>query len=116
MALNLANTTSISGKSVGMAITTTPTAIMSNLASGHILKLNSIYVSNVNGTTAATVTIDLYKNQAVGYRFAYQLSIPAGASLSVIDRVVYLEENDSLRLSASVNSYLEAICSYEDLS
>lgn len=116
MALNLANTTSISGKSVGMAITTTTTAIITNLASNHIYKLNSIYISNVNGSAAATVTVDLYKNQTTAYRFAYQLSIPAGSSLSIIDRLIYLEENDSLRLTASSNSYLEAICSYEDLS
>jgi len=27
-----------------------------------------------------------------------------------------LEEGDTLRLTASVNSYLEGVCSYEDIS
>jgi hypothetical protein len=117
MALNLANTATIAPKTVGQAITTSATAIVSNsAASGKILKINSLYVSNVNGTTAATVTIDVYKNATTAYRLAYQISVPAGVSLSIIDKLVYLEENDSLRLTASVNSYLEAVCSYEDLS
>lgn len=117
MALNLANATSIAPKTVGQAVTTSATAIVTNSASsGHIMKVNSLYVSNVNGSTAATVTVEVYKNQTTSYRIAYLVSIPAGVSLSVIDKVVYLEENDSLRLTASSNSYLEAVCSYEDLS
>jgi hypothetical protein len=34
----------------------------------------------------------------------------------MINKVIYLEEGDSLRLTASANSYLEAVCSYEELS
>jgi hypothetical protein len=117
MALNLASTTTITPTTVGQAITTTPTAVVSNSSgSGHIMKVNSLYVSNVNGSAAATVNVDVYKNATTAYRIAYQVSIPAGAALSLIDKVLYLQENDSLRLTASANSYLEAVCSYEDLS
>jgi len=117
MALNLANTATIAPKTVGQAITTTTTAIASNgAASGKILKINSLYISNVNGSAAATVNVEVYKNATTSYRIAHLVSIPAGAALSIIDKVLYLEENDSLRLTASVNSYLEAVCSYEDLS
>ena len=117
MALNLANTATIAPKTVGQAITTSATAIVSNAsASGKILKINSLYISNVNGSTAATVNIEVYKNQTTSYRIAYLVSVPAGTTLSIIDKLIYLEENDSLRLTASINSYLEAVCSYEDLS
>lgn len=117
MALNLSNTTTIAPKTVGQAITTTATAIVSNSSgSNHIMKINSLYVSNVNGSAAATINVDVYKNAATAYRVAYLVSIPAGAAISIIDKVLYLEENDSLRLTASANSYLEAVCSYEDLS
>jgi hypothetical protein len=117
MALNLASTATITPTTVGQAITTSATAIVTNAASsGHIMKINSLYISNVNGTAAATVNVDVYKNATTAYRVAYQVSIPAGAALSIIDKVIYLQENDSLRLTASVNSYLEAVCSYEDLS
>ena len=117
MALNLASTATITPITVGQAITTAATAIVTNAsASSHIMKINSLYISNVNGTTAATVNVEVYKNQTTSYRIAYLVSIPAGASLSIIDKLIYLQENDSLRLTASVNSYLEAVCSYEDLS
>lgn len=117
MALNLASTATITATTVGQAITTSATAIVTNASgSGHIMKVNSLYVSNVNGTAAATVNVEVYKNQSTSYRIAYLVSIPAGAALSLIDKVIYLQENDSLRLTASSNSYLEAVCSYEDLS
>jgi hypothetical protein len=32
------------------------------------------------------------------------------------DTSIYLEENDSIRLTASTNSALEAVCSYEEIS
>lgn len=117
MALNLANTASIAPKTVGQAITTTATSIVSNSSgSGHIMKVNSLYISNVNGTAATTVSIEVYKNATTAYKIAHLVNIPAGAAISIIDKVIYLEENDSLRLTAGANSYLEAVCSYEDLS
>lgn len=117
MALNLLNTATILAKVAGQAITTTPTAIISNgAASGKILKINSLIIANINGTTAATCNVDVYKGGATAYRIAYLISVPAGSSFATVDRPIYLEEGDSLRLTASANSYLEAVCSYEELS
>lgn len=115
---NIVNVTTINGKVVGLAATTTATAIVTNTAgSNKILKINSLVISNVNGTTAADITVDVYKNQTTAYRLAYTVSVPADASLVSIskDTSIYLEENDSIRLTASVNSYLEAVCSYEEI-
>jgi hypothetical protein len=44
------------------------------------------------------------------------VSIPADATLDVISKSIYLEEGDELRLIASANSDLEAVCSYEEIS
>ena len=113
---NILNATSILGKSAGLAVTTSATAIVTNAsASNTIVKINSLIVANVNGTSAADVTVDVYKNQTTANRIAYTISVPADATLVVIskDSLVYLEENDSLRLTASANSYLEAVCTYE---
>jgi hypothetical protein len=44
------------------------------------------------------------------------MTVPAGATLDIISSRIYLEEGDALRLTASINSYLEGICSYEDIS
>jgi hypothetical protein len=44
------------------------------------------------------------------------MTVPAGATLDIISNRIYLEEGDALRLTASSNSYLEAVASYEDIS
>lgn len=116
---NIVNVTSIYGKVVGQAVTNTATAIVTNTAgSGKVLKINSLTIANINGTAAADITVDLYKNQTTAYEIAFTVSVPADATLVVIskDTSIYLEENDSIRLTASVNSYLDAVCSYEEIS
>jgi hypothetical protein len=116
---NLLTSTTVTGKTAGLVITTGATAIASNAnGSGKLLKINSLYISNVNGTGSADIIVDIYKNQAIAYRLVYQLTVPAKSVVNAIakDIQIYLEENDSLRLTASVNSYLEGVCSYEEIS
>jgi len=116
---NIVNVTTIQGKTVGAAVTTTATALVTNASSsGKIFKLNSLAIANIDGTNSADITVDVYKNQATAYRLAYTIAVPADATLVVIskDTAIYLEENDSLRVTASVNSRLEAVCSYEEIS
>jgi hypothetical protein len=116
---NIVNVANIYGKVAGQAVTTSATAIVTNSSgSGKILKINSLIISNVNGTAAADITADVYKNQTTSYRLAFTISVPNDATLILIskDTSIYLEENDSIRLSASANSYLEALCSYEEIS
>lgn len=113
---NIVNVASIFGKTAVMAVTTTATAIVSNAASSNkILKINALYVSNVDGTNNAEVTVDIFRG-SVAYRIANTVVVPADATLDVINKAIYLEEGDSLRLTANVNGDLEAVCSYEDIS
>lgn len=113
---NLVNMTTLLGKTAVMAVTTTATALITNsAASGKVLKVDQLLVTNVNGTTNATVNVDIFRS-SVGYDIAYLMTVPAGATLDIISNRIYLEEGDSLRLTASVNSYLEAVASYEDIS
>jgi hypothetical protein len=44
------------------------------------------------------------------------VEIPANTTLDVVSKSVYLEEGDSLRLTASAASDLEAVCSFEEIS
>jgi len=46
----------------------------------------------------------------------YQISIPAGAGLDVLSKSIYLQEGDSLRLTADTASKLQAIASGEVIS
>ena len=119
---NLVNVTNINGKTFGNVLTTSNAIIIANgSGSGNVLKINNIVVSNVDGTSAADVTIE-YNTAAAGtgtpYRLASTISVPADASLIVTDKSTsfYLEENTSIKGFASANSDLEVLISYEVLS
>ena len=97
--------------SMAGSITVTGTASNSN----KVLKVNALYVSNVDGTNNADISVDIYRS-STAYHIAKTVSVPADATLDIISKSIYLEEGDSLRLTASVNSDLEAVCSYEEIS
>jgi len=112
---NILSLTTITGKSAVLAVTSSPAAIVANSAgSGQVLRVGSLYVSNVDGTNACNVSVDIYRN-SVAYRTHYLIAVPARASFIAIakDGPLYLEEGDSLRLAASADSDLEAVASYE---
>ena len=107
---NIVNVATIIGKTAVQAITTSATAIVTNSASSNkVFKVNALYVSNVDGVNNATVNVDLYRS-STPYRIAHTITVPADATLDVITKPIYLEEGDELRLTASVNSDLEAVC------
>ena len=115
---NIVNVTTIIGKVAFQAITTSATAIVSNGSSSNkLLKINSLLVSNVDGTNAATLTVDIYRGSTATHVIK-GVSISAATAFTAIDKsvIVYLEEGDSLRLTASANGDLEAVCSYEEIS
>ena len=115
---NIVNVTAIYGKTAVQAVGNSATAIVTNsAASGKVLKINTLTIANVDGTNAADITVDLYRS-SVAYHIAKTISVPADASLVVIskDTAIYLEEGDTLRLTASAVSDLEATCSYEEIS
>jgi len=110
---NIVGVTTITGKTAVQAVTTSATAIVTNsAASGKVFKINALYVSNVDGTSAADINVDLYRS-STAYHIAKTVSVPADATLDIISKSIYLEEGDTLRLTASANSDLEAVCSYE---
>ena len=120
---NIVNVTSILGQTTYAALTTTlNTVLLANAASsGNVLKINSIMVSNVDGSAAADVTIDINTSAAgsgTSYALASTISVPADATLQVIngDSSFYLLEDKSIIGGASANGDLEVIISYEQIS
>jgi hypothetical protein len=115
---NLKSPATITGKAVGYAVTTSLAAALSNsAASNKLLKINSVYCSNVDGLAQADITLTHY-NGTVDYRLAYTVSVPADATQILIarDAYIYLEEGQSLRAQASANSKLELVISYEEIN
>lgn len=113
---NIVNVATITGKTAVQAVGTSATAIVTNSASsGKVLKVNALYVSNVDGTNNAEITVDLYRS-STAYHVAKTIVVPADATLDVLAKAIYLEEGDALRLTANAASDLEAVCSYEEIS
>jgi hypothetical protein len=120
---NLVSPTTITGKSVTVDLSSTSaTSILSNAASsGKVLKINSLYVANVDGTSAAEITINYYSAAALGgtaTQICSTVAVPADATLVVVDKdaYIYLEENTSLGATAGTANDLKVVCSYEDIS
>jgi hypothetical protein len=113
---NLPSMTACYGRTAVLVVTTSATAILTNsAASNKVLRVVGLWVSNVDGAVAADVTVDLFRS-GVAYRIAFTVGVPADATIDLLSKPLYLEEGDSLRLTASVNGDLEAVCSYEDIS
>lgn len=113
---NIVNVSTITGKTAVNSISTTATNVVSNSgASNKVFKVNSLYVSNIDGTNNAQVSIDLYRN-STAYYIARTIVVPADATLDVISKPIYLEEGDALRIIGNANGDLQSVCSYEEIS
>lgn len=113
---NIANLGTLTGKTAVQSVGTSATAIVENSAgSGKVFKVNSLLVSNIDGTSAATVDVDLYRS-STAYYIAYTITVPADATLDLLNKAIYLEEGDALRLTGSAAGDLQAVCSYEEIS
>jgi len=120
---NIVNVTSILGENASVSLTSTSaTSIVSNAASsGKVLKINTLIVSNVDGTNACDITINKYSAAALGgsaFAIASTISVPADASLIVIDKTtsIYLKEDESIGATAGTASDLIVTCSWEEIS
>jgi hypothetical protein len=113
---NIVGVTSIYGKTSVQELTTTATSIVTNSSdSNKIFKVNSLYISNISGSSSADVTISLHRN-SVSYNIATNITVPADATIDILGKTLYLQEGDELRLSADANSMLHGVCSYEEIS
>ena len=110
--------TTVTGKTVGYAVTTSMAAALSNTASsGKVLKINSVYCANVDGATAADVSLEYY-NGTTGFKLANTIAVPADATQVLVTReaYIYVEEGHSIRAQASAAGDLELVISYEEIS
>ena len=115
---NIVNVTSIYGKTMGAALGTTTTTDILSCPSNKVLKINSIIVANVDGSSNADVTVYFYDNSAsTRYQLANTVTVPADATLVVIgkDSPIYLEESDQIEGGANATGDLVMIISYEEL-
>ena len=124
---NIASLTTITGKTTYFTPTgTTAVVLLPNAAaSNNVLKINQIVVANVDGTNAVDATVSLYTNGAVAqgsapsggtaFPIASTISVPADASLIVVDKTtgLYLEEGTSISITSGTASKLTFSVIYE---
>jgi hypothetical protein len=123
---NIVSVSTIRGKSNVANLTTTSSSVIVNDAnSGKVFKINTIIVSNVDGTNAGNVSVELFKfgaqNASTGlgnttYAIANVVTVPAKSSLDILGKSLYLEEGDQLKAKADANIRLHLITSFEEIS
>jgi len=114
---NIVDVTSIYGKTVQAALTTTLTTEILLCASNKVLKINSILIANIDGTNSADASVFITKSGGSPIAIASTIAVPADATLSVIDKTnsFYLEEGDNIEAGASANGDLTITISYEEI-
>ena len=121
---NIVSVTSIVGGNAAWALSNTVTTTLMTVAADVIVKINSILVTNIHASNAATVSIDVngmgsgttgvtVTGPLATCRLASTMNVPADDSLVLIDKPIYLMEDDILRGGASAASVLELFASYE---
>tara|TARA_Y100001938_G_C8056732_1_gene414818 strand:+ start:751 stop:1143 length:393 start_codon:yes stop_codon:yes gene_type:complete len=122
--VNLTNVTSIIGESVGFNLTNTVTTTLLTVSANKLIKINRITCANVDGTNAADLTLYVTKDNFTSagvtnfdtsgnFYIAKTVSVPADATLVVLDTPIYIMEADVLKGGASAASDLDLFISYE---
>ena len=127
---NIVSVTSIFGKTTYLTPSSTSAVVLlpNAASSGTVMKINQIVASNVDGTNAVDISVAIYTNGAVAqgsapsggtaYPIASTISIPADATLIVVDKTtaIYLEEGTSISVTSGTASKISYSVSYELIS
>ena len=115
---NIVNVSSIIGKTQGSALTTS-NADQLVCATDKLVKVNSIIVSNVDGSVTADVDVSFVDSSSgnLVLHLAKGVTVPTKSTLIVLgkDAPIYLEEGDKIQAFASAAGDLEIVISYEEL-
>ena len=123
---NIVSVATILGGNAGWNLSNTLTTTLLTVTAEYILKINRIVCTNVDGSAAAD--LDLFVDgmgsgttgvtttgaDATVY-LEKTISVPAYASLVVLDTPIYLMEGDILKGGASATGDLDLFISYETL-
>ena len=119
---NIVNVTAIYGNTYGAPLTSADSFFVNNIqSSGKVYKINALYISNIHGTAAADVNVTLntaYVTASANTRIASTISVPADSTLVLItkDTSFYIKEEGRLNITANLNSYLEAVISWDEIT
>jgi hypothetical protein len=102
-------------KNAGAAIGTSRTDVYTCPAATEAV-IHAVYLSNVDGASSVTATIEVYDNSATTYyHVGKTLPVPADSTL-VLDKPINLQASDKLTVTASVASDLECFISVLEIT
>ena len=119
---NIVSVSSIYAGNAAWALTTTLDTVLLTVAAHMTLKINAILATNTHASTVTNLTLDIdgitngthdgvaLTTGATTIKIAAAIPVPGSDVLSVIDRPIYLMENDILRGGASVATCDLFIC------
>tara|TARA_R100000234_G_C4997377_1_gene178620 strand:- start:573 stop:986 length:414 start_codon:yes stop_codon:yes gene_type:complete len=128
---NIVSVTSIHGQSIGFNLSATATTTLFTVGDDRVIKVNTIMIANVDGTSAATfdlfvtkAQVDTEDDQLVGafttnidisgnFYLAKTITVPADSTLNLLESPIYLNEGDILKGGASASGDLDMFISYE---
>ena len=120
---NIVNVATITAKTDTALLTGTSAvnALNNPASSGKVMKVNSLVISNVDASAAATITVGIYPQDDIGGTavvYANAVSVAPNSFLVVLDKNtgLYLEEDRSLGVTASAANDLTYTVTYEELS
>jgi len=116
--VNLKNLTTVLGENANIAEIPTSASGIVTCSSNQVLKINSLYVSNIDGTNSANITVDIHNGSTVLSYLVRNTTIGAGGSINIITAgsPAYVTEGQSVRLTASASGDLSGFVSYERIS
>lgn len=127
---NIVAVTNINGKSnVANVTTVTSNVVVNAIGSGKVFKINTILITNVDGTNTGNITVGLYKAGNTGsqrsadgtlsntvFSIANLISVPAKSTLDLLSKTIYMEEGDVITVKGDSNNRMHMIASFEELS
>ena len=119
---NIVNVTAIYGNTYGAPLTSADSFFVNNIqSSGKVYKINSLYISNIHGTSAADVNVTLntaYVTASANTKIASTISVAADSTLVLVtkDSSFYIKEEGRLNITTNLNSHLEAVCSWDEIN
>lgn len=90
-------------------------------AANTVNKINTIMATNVTAA-ATTISIAISNNatyaSGTAYYFAYQIAIPPGATLVIVDKTapIYVTENQSVAVIVGAASAIHVVASFDVLT
>ena len=114
---NIVNVTEIYGNTaVQLATTAAVNLVVNASGSGKIYKINSLFISNYEGTNARDITIN-HVIAGNSISILSTVSVAADSTLVAItkDSSIYLMENQQIAILANIVSSLNVVCSWDEI-